>query len=118
MADRTLGLRLLVVGQDCSGFSAMLRPHLLSRSGVRAVLAGVLLLPLAQPAQAQNMVDGMIRKFCLQAVNNEIRASGKPAPAGMQDYTCDCVVREMKSGQSQKQAAATCKAATAKKYSL
>jgi hypothetical protein len=92
--------------------------HLLSRSGVRAVLAGALLLPLAPPAQAQNMVDGMIRKFCLQAVNNEIRASGKPAPAGMQDYTCNCVVQEMRRGQSQQQASATCKAATTKKFNL
>lgn len=91
---------------------------MVSRSGVRAVLAGLLLLPLAQPAQAQNMVDNMIRRFCLQAVNNEIRASGKPAPAGMADYTCDCVVREMKAGQSQQQASATCKAAATKKFNL
>jgi hypothetical protein len=93
-------------------------PTTMSRSGLRAVLAGLLLLPLAQPAQAQNMMDNMIRKFCLQAVNNEIRASGKPAPAGMQDYTCDCVVREMKRGQSQQQASATCKAAATKKFNL
>jgi hypothetical protein len=91
---------------------------LLSRSGARAVLAGLLLLPLAQPAHAQNMMDSMIRKFCLQAVNNEVKASGKPAPAGMQDYTCDCVVREMKRGQSQQQASTTCKAATTKKFNL
>jgi len=90
----------------------------LSRSGAGTALAGLLVLPFAQPAHAQNFMDSMVRKYCLQAVNKEIKDSGKPAPAGMQDYTCDCVVREMKSGQSQKQAAATCKAATAKKYSL
>jgi len=96
----------------------MLRPYLFrSPFTVRAALAGVLLL-LAQPAQAQNMMDGMVRKFCLQAVNNEIRASGKPAPAGMQDYTCNCVVDEMRKGQSQQQASATCKAAATKKFNL
>jgi hypothetical protein len=96
----------------------MLRPSLFrSPSGVRVVLAGVVLL-LAHPAQAQNMMDGMIRKFCLQAVNKEIQASGKPAPAGMQDYTCNCVVQEMKRGQSQQQASVTCKAAATKKFNL
>jgi hypothetical protein len=96
----------------------MLRPYLFrSPFAVRAALAGVVLL-LAQPAQAQNMMDGMVRKFCLQAVNNEIRASGKPAPAGMQDYTCNCVVDEMRKGQSQQQASVTCKAAATKKFNL
>lgn len=90
-----------------------------SRSGALAALAGVLLGGfLGQPAVAQNMMDNMVRKFCLQAVNKEIQASGKPAPAGMQDYTCNCVVQEMRRGQSQQQAAATCKAAAAKKYNL
>jgi len=96
----------------------MLRPLLFrSPSVVRAALAGVVLL-LAQPAQAQNMMDGMVRKFCLQAINNEIRASGKPAPAGLQDYTCNCVVDEMRKGQSQQQASVTCKAAATKKFNL
>jgi hypothetical protein len=96
----------------------MLRPFLFSSpSAVRAALAGAVLI-LAQPAQAQNMMDGMVRKFCLQAVNNEIKASGKPAPAGMQDYTCNCVVDEMRKGQSQQQASATCKAAATKKFNL
>jgi hypothetical protein len=96
----------------------MIRPYLLrSPSAIRAVLAGVVLL-LAQSAQAENMKDGMVRKFCLQAVNNEIKASGKPAPAGMQDYTCNCVVEEMRNGQSQQQASVTCKAAASKEFNL
>ena len=69
------------------------------------------------PAEA-NMMDFMIRKYCLAAVNDEVKASGKPAPAGMADYTCDCVVQQMKSGSSQEQAKNTCKARTAKKYKL
>jgi hypothetical protein len=91
------------------------------RSGGLAALtalAGGLVLSLGQPALAQNMMDTMVRKFCLQAINKEIQASGKPAPAGMQDYTCNCVVQEMKKGQSQQQAAATCKAAATRKYNL
>ncbi len=96
----------------------MLRPSVFrSAAAVPMALAGVVLM-LAQPAQAQNMMDNMIRKYCLQAVNKEIKESGKPAPAGMQDYTCNCVVQEMKKGQSQKQAAATCKASATKKYNL
>jgi hypothetical protein len=83
----------------------------------RAALASVVLL-LSQPVEAQNMMDGMVRKFCLQAINNEIRASGKPAPSGLQDYTCNCVVQEMRRGQSQQQASATCKAAATKKFNL
>jgi hypothetical protein len=69
------------------------------------------------PARA-SMMDFMIRKYCLAAVNDEVKASGKPAPAGMADYTCDCVVQEMKNRKTQEQAKATCKARTAKKYNL
>ena len=36
----------------------------------------------------------------------------------MQDYTCNCVVQEMKKGRSQQQAAATCKAAATEKFNL
>lgn len=89
-----------------------------SRSGARAALVALLLLPIAQPARAQTFMDGMVRKFCLQAVNKEIKNSGKPAPAGMSDYTCDCVVKEMKNGRSQQQASATCKEAATRKFNL
>jgi hypothetical protein len=96
----------------------MLRPFLLrAPSAGRVVLAGVVLL-LAQSVQAENMMDRMVRKFCLQAVNNEIKASGKPAPDGMPDYTCNCVVEEMRKGESQQQASATCKAAATKEFNL
>lgn len=64
------------------------------------------------------MMDAIIRQHCLNAVNAEIRASGKPAPAGMADYTCDCVVEQMKQRQSIDQAQATCKAAAIKKFDL
>ena len=69
------------------------------------------------PAQA-NMMDFMIRKYCLAAVNDDVKASGKPAPEGMADYTCDCVVQEMKNRKTQEQAKTICKDATTKKYNL
>ena len=47
-----------------------------------------------------NMMDQMVRKFCLAAVNKEVADSGKPAPDGMQTFTCDCVVQQMKLKQS------------------
>ncbi|SBO41846.1 hypothetical protein [Cyanobium sp. NIES-981] len=89
---------------------------MLKRAAALLILAtGV--MPAGVPAQA-NMMDFMIRKYCLAAVDQEVKASGKPAPAGMADYTCDCVVQEMKNRKTQEQAKATCKARTAKKYNL
>ena len=38
--------------------------------------------------------------------------------AGMPDYTCNCVVQEMKKKKSVEQAKVTCKAAAEKKYNL
>jgi hypothetical protein len=87
-----------------------------------AVLAGLLTaFPLGslQPvAAADNMMDQMIRKYCLKAVNDEVKASGKPAPDGMADFTCDCVVQQMKKRQSIEQAKTTCKTQAAQKYNL
>ncbi|MFU8886266.1 MAG: hypothetical protein ACNA8O_12515 [Cyanobacteriota bacterium] len=77
--------------------------------------AGLLPRPAAG---ADNFVDAMVRKYCVQAVQDEVKASGKPAPEGMVDYTCDCVVQEMKKRQSIDQAKNTCKAAAASKFDL
>jgi hypothetical protein len=84
---------------------------------IRSAALVLLAIGAALPAQA-NMMDFFIRKYCLAAVNDEVKASGKPAPAGMADYTCDCVVQEMNNRKTQEQAKATCKARTAKKYNL
>ena len=84
-----------------------------------AALLGGLVAGSAVPAQAgDNMMDQMIRKYCLKAVNDEVKASGKPAPEGMADTTCDCVVQQMKKRQSIDQAKVTCKSQAAKKYNL
>jgi hypothetical protein len=84
---------------------------------IRSAALTLLAIGAALPAQA-NMMDFMIRKYCLAAVNDEVKASGKPAPAGMADYTCDCVVQEMKNRKTQEQAKTICKARTAEKYNL
>ena len=65
-----------------------------------------------------NMMDQMVRKFCLAAVNKEVADSGKPAPEGMQTFTCDCVVEQMKQKQSIDSAKAICKAKTTEKYGV
>lgn len=90
----------------------------LRRAAALTLLAG-LVTGLAQPASAgDNMMDQMIRKYCLKAVNDEVKASGKPAPQGMADHTCDCVVQQMKKRQSIEQAKVTCKNEAAQKYNL
>jgi len=63
-------------------------------------------------------MDQMIRKYCLKAVTDEVKASGKPAPDGMATTTCDCVVQQMKNRQSIDQAKTTCKNQAAKQYNL
>jgi hypothetical protein len=89
----------------------------LRRLAAMALLGG--LVAGSAPAQAgDNMMDQMVRKYCLKAVNDEVKASGKPAPDGMQDFTCDCVVQQMKKRQSIDQAKVTCKTQAAQKYNL
>lgn len=90
----------------------------LCRLAAMALLGG-LVAGSAVPARAgDNMMDQMIRKYCLKAVNDEVKASGKPAPEGMADTTCSCVVQEMKKRKSIDQAKATCKTQAAQKYNL
>jgi hypothetical protein len=102
---------------------------LLPRAATRVILGGALLsasaltagVPLGGIGAAQagdNMMDQMVRKFCLDAVNKDVADSGKPAPDGMSAFTCDCVVQQMKLKQSIDGAKAICKAKAAEKYSL
>ena len=65
-----------------------------------------------------NMMDQMVRKFCLAAVNKEVADSGKPAPDGMQTFTCDCVVQQMKLNQTIDSAKVICKAKTTEKFGV
>lgn len=83
----------------------------------RLTILALLTLAAGLPAKA-NMVDQIIRNRCLNAVNSEVKASGKPAPEGMSDYTCDCVVQEIKKGSTINQASATCKNRAVSKFGL
>ena len=65
-----------------------------------------------------NMRDQLIQHYCLQAVNAEMAASGKPAPAGMPEFTCNCVVQQVDARASIPQAQATCKDQAIQKYNL
>lgn len=85
--------------------------------GVVLVVSGLGFVPAGALA-GDNMMDQMVRKYCLKAVNDEVKASGKPAPQGMQDFTCDCVVQQMKKRQSIEVAKTTCKNQAAAKYNL
>jgi hypothetical protein len=84
---------------------------------LRLTLLALLTLAAGLPAEA-NMVDQIIRSNCLNAVNAEVKASGNPAPAGMPEYTCDCVVQEIKQGSSINQASSTCKSRAVSKYGI
>lgn len=102
---------------------------LLPRAAARVILAGALVsagvftagVPLGGLGAARagdNMMDQMVRKFCLDAVNKDVADSGKPAPAGMPAFTCDCVVQQLKLKQSLDGAKAICKAKATEKYTI
>ena len=96
-----------------------LRPAAVLPPAAALTLLAGLVAGLAAPAHAgDNMMDQMVRKYCLKAVNDEVKASGKPAPAGMPESTCECVVQQMKKRQSIEQAKTTCKTQAAQKYNL
>lgn len=98
-----------------SDFAVVRRVLVLATAGSWA--ASLLLAPGGALA-GDNMMDQMVRKYCLKAVNDEVKASGKPAPAGMQEFTCDCVVEQMKKRKSIDVAKTTCKNQAAAKYNL
>jgi hypothetical protein len=89
--------------------------------GLRSMLVVSIALVAGAPMgvhAGDNMMDQMVRKYCLQAVNKEVADSGKPAPVGMQPFTCDCVVQQMKLKQSIDSAKVICKAKTTEKFGV
>lgn len=81
-----------------------------------AILA-VLSLGTAQPAGAE-VINQIIRSTCVNAVNAEFQAYGQTPPDGMVEYTCDCVVREIRAGRSISAASATCKSQAVQHFGL
>ena len=89
--------------------------------GFRSMLLTVLALAAGTPMMAiagDNMLDQMVRKACVVAVNKEVANSGKPAPDGLEAFTCDCVVQQLKLKQTIDSAKVICKAKTTEKYGV
>ena len=89
--------------------------------GFRSMLLVSIALVAGAPMGAHagdNMMDQMVRKYCLQAVSKEVVDSGKPAPVGMEPFTCDCVVQQMKLKQSIDSAKVICMAKTTQKFGV
>ncbi len=74
----------------------------------RLAIFALLTLAGALPARA-DMINQIILSNCVNAVNAEFREYGRQPPAGMVDYTCDCVVQQIRRGSSISAASATCK---------
>ena len=81
---------------------------------VLALAAGAPMMAIA----GDNMLDQMVRKACVVAVNKEVANSGKPAPDGLETFTCDCVVQQLKLKQTIDSAKVICKAKTTEKYGV
>jgi len=89
--------------------------------GIRSMLlvAGAVVVGAPVVSHAgDSMMYQLARKFCLAAVHKEVADSGKPAPVGMEDFTCDCVVQQMKLKQSIDSAKVICKAKTNEKFGV
>lgn len=65
-----------------------------------------------------NMRDQLIQHYCLKAVNAELAASGQSVPAGMPEFTCNCVVQQVDARASITQAQAICKEQAVQKFNL
>lgn len=81
---------------------------------VLALAAGTPMMAIA----GDNMLDQMVRKACVVAVNKEVANSGKPAPDGLEAFTCDCVVQQLKLKQTIDSAKVICKAKTTERYGV
>lgn len=83
----------------------------------RLTVLGLITLAASFPARASTL-DQIVRGYCLNAVNSEVAASGTAAPAGMAEFTCDCVVKEIGKGQTVSLATSTCKSLAIRKFAL
>ncbi len=83
----------------------------------RLTVLGLITLAASSPARASTL-DQIVRGYCLNAVNSEVKASGTSAPSGMAEFTCDCVVKEIRKGQTVNLATSTCKSLAIRKFSL
>jgi len=83
----------------------------------RLTILALLTLAGALPARA-DIINQIIRSNCVNAVNAEFREYGQQPPDGMVDYTCDCVVQQIRSGSTISAASATCKSRAVTRFGL
>ncbi len=69
------------------------------------------------PARANGMGE-VVRSICMRVFKAEMQDAGKKAPAGMANYTCDCVTEQITSGSTIDGAKATCKQQASLRYPL
>jgi hypothetical protein len=69
------------------------------------------------PALANGMGE-VVRSICMRVFKAEMQDAGKKAPAGMANYTCDCVTEQITSGSTIDGAKATCKQQASLRYPL
>ena len=69
------------------------------------------------PARANGMGE-VVRSICMRVFKAEMQDAGKTAPAGMANYTCDCVTEQITSGSTIDGAKATCKQQASLRYPL
>ncbi|MEB3318866.1 MAG: hypothetical protein VKO39_12100 [Cyanobacteriota bacterium] len=81
------------------------------------LLAGTLLGQSGGPARSSGL-DSIVQAYCQVAVEQEIAQSGRVPPAGLADYACRCVVDRLTQGMSVDSARSSCRASTARRYSL
>ena len=74
--------------------------------GCAASLSGLLQAPLRAEPSANDMA--LIQKFCLATFNTAFANAGKTPPAGMGDFTCQCLGRRIQAGDSLGTARETC----------
>ncbi len=82
-----------------------------------SLLAGTLLGQAGGPARSADL-DSIVLAYCQVAVEQELAQSGKVPPAGFTDYACRCVVDRLSQGMSLVSARTSCRASTARRYSL
>ena len=72
---------------------------------------------VSQPARSSGL-GSIVQAYCLAAFQQEMEQAGKVAPAGMAAYACRCVVDRLTQGMSVDSARSSCRASTARRYSL
>jgi hypothetical protein len=81
------------------------------------LLVGTLLVQAGGRARGADL-DAIVLATCQVAVEQELAQSGKVPPPGFTDCACRCVVDRLSQGMSLGTARTSCRASTARRYSL